>query len=54
MTSLQVYNHIRKWRTRWSVISKIKSDRELVWNEDGCCFYLHDDDKLQEYVKVTS
>ncbi|KAK1601339.1 hypothetical protein QYE76_016494 [Lolium multiflorum] len=39
VTTLQLYNHIRNWRTKWSVIMKMKSDRILDWSEDGCYFY---------------
>ncbi|KAK1617997.1 hypothetical protein QYE76_023514 [Lolium multiflorum] len=31
VTTLQLYNHIRNWRTKWSVIMKMKSDRILDW-----------------------
>jgi hypothetical protein len=52
--TLQVYNHIRKWRTKWNVIRKIKSDHTLQWSEDDCCFYLADEERLEEYMKVIS
>ncbi|KAK1687082.1 hypothetical protein QYE76_047930 [Lolium multiflorum] len=47
VSNLHVYDHIRKW----SVISKIKSDRTLQWSEDGCYFYLADKEMLDEYMK---
>jgi hypothetical protein len=54
VSTLQVYNHMKKWRTKWSVISKIKSDHTLKWSEHGCFFYLGDDERLEEYLKVIS
>jgi hypothetical protein len=54
VSTLQVYNHIRKWRTKCSVRSKIKSDHTLQWSKHGCCFYLGDEERLEEYLKVIS
>jgi hypothetical protein len=54
VSTIQVYNHIRKWRTKCSVISKIKSDRTLEWSEDGYCLYLDDEEMMHEYMKVIS
>ncbi|KAK1630951.1 hypothetical protein QYE76_005266 [Lolium multiflorum] len=50
VTTLQLYNHIRNWRTKWSVIMKMKSDRILDWSEDGCCFYGGDEGAADEYI----
>ncbi|KAK1680198.1 hypothetical protein QYE76_041046 [Lolium multiflorum] len=52
VTTLQLYNHIRNWRTKWSVIMKMKSDRILDWSEDGCCFYGGDEGAADEYITV--
>ena len=54
VTTLQLYNHIRNWRTKWSVIMKMKSDRILDWSEDGCCFYDGDEGAADEYIQVRS
>ncbi|KAK1683912.1 hypothetical protein QYE76_044760 [Lolium multiflorum] len=50
VTTLQLYNHIRNWRTKWIVIMKMKSDRILDWSEDGCCFYDSDEGAADEYI----
>ena len=50
VTTLQLYNHIRNWRTKWSVITKMKSDRILDWSEAGCCFYGGDEGAADEYI----
>ncbi|KAK1660773.1 hypothetical protein QYE76_048932 [Lolium multiflorum] len=49
-TTLHLYNHIRNWRTKWSVIMKMKSDRILDWSEAGCCFYDGDEGAADEYI----
>ncbi|KAK1647046.1 hypothetical protein QYE76_064851 [Lolium multiflorum] len=51
VTTLQLYSHIRNWRTKWSVIMKMKSDRILDWSEDGCCFYGDDEETADEYIQ---
>ncbi|KAK1698492.1 hypothetical protein QYE76_015189 [Lolium multiflorum] len=51
VTTLQLYNHIRNWRTKWIVIMKMKSDRILNWSEDGCCFYSGDEGAADEYIQ---
>ncbi|KAK1650373.1 hypothetical protein QYE76_068178 [Lolium multiflorum] len=51
VTTLQLYNHIRNSRTKWSVIMKMKSDRILDWSEDGCFFYDGDEETAEEYVQ---
>ncbi|KAK1695367.1 hypothetical protein QYE76_012064 [Lolium multiflorum] len=54
VTSLQIYNHIRNWRTKWCVIVKMKSDCILEWSEDGCCFCAADEESVDEYIQVVS
>ncbi|KAK1632943.1 hypothetical protein QYE76_007258 [Lolium multiflorum] len=51
VTTFQLYNHIRNWGTKWSVIMKVKSDRILDWSEDGCCFYGGDEETADEYIQ---
>jgi hypothetical protein len=53
VSTLQIYNYIKKWRTKWNIISKIKSDRSLEWSEDGQCFYLADEERMHEYMMVS-
>ncbi|KAK1669213.1 hypothetical protein QYE76_057372 [Lolium multiflorum] len=50
VTTLQLYNHIRNWRMKWSVI-KMKSNRILDWREDGYCFYGGDEGAADEYIQ---
>ncbi|KAK1670140.1 hypothetical protein QYE76_058299 [Lolium multiflorum] len=54
VTTLQLYNHIRNRRTKWSLIMKMKSDRILDWSEDGCCFYGGDEETANEYIQLRS
>ncbi|KAK1665385.1 hypothetical protein QYE76_053544 [Lolium multiflorum] len=51
VTTLQLYNHIRNWRTKWSVILKIKIDRILYWSEDVRCFCAADEDTADDYIQ---
>ncbi|KAK1618337.1 hypothetical protein QYE76_023854 [Lolium multiflorum] len=52
VTALQLYNHIRNWRMKWSVIMKMKSDRILDSSKDGCCFYGDDEETADEYIQL--
>ncbi|KAK1698838.1 hypothetical protein QYE76_015535 [Lolium multiflorum] len=49
-TTLQLYNHIKNWRMKWSIITKMKSNRILDWSEAGCCFYDGDEGAADEYI----
>jgi hypothetical protein len=40
VTSTQVYNHLRKWRTKWIHISKLKDLSGAQWDEDSCTITL--------------
>ncbi|KAK1653972.1 hypothetical protein QYE76_071777 [Lolium multiflorum] len=51
IATLQLYNHIRNWKTKWSVIMKMKSDRILDWSEDGYCFYGGDEGTANKYIQ---
>ncbi|KAK1604474.1 hypothetical protein QYE76_028147 [Lolium multiflorum] len=51
VTTLQLYNHIRNWRTKWTVIMKMKTDGNLDWSEDGCCFDAADEDTADDYIQ---
>jgi hypothetical protein len=54
VTTLQLDNHIRNWRTKWSIIMTMKCDRILYWSKDGCCFYNGDEGAADEYIQVRS
>jgi hypothetical protein len=43
VTSTQVYNHLRKWRTRWIHISKLRDLSGAQWDEDSCTIVLEAD-----------
>jgi hypothetical protein len=34
VTSTQVYNHLRKWRQKWSMVSKLKDLSGALWDDD--------------------
>jgi hypothetical protein len=36
VTSTQVYNHLRKWRTSCIHISKLTNLNSAQWDEDSC------------------
>ena len=42
VSSQQVYNHLRKWRTRWIHISKLRDLSGAGWDEDSCTIILED------------
>jgi hypothetical protein len=48
----QVYNHLRKWRHKWSVITLMKNEGKLKWCDNGTCFILEGDGNLREHLKV--
>jgi hypothetical protein len=54
VSTLQIYNHMRRWMTKWSVIIKMKSDCTQDWSEDDCCLYAADEETAHEYIKVVS
>jgi hypothetical protein len=48
----QIYNHIRKWRNKWSLISILKCEDKLKWSEYDTCFVLDDEENLYDHLKV--
>jgi hypothetical protein len=52
VSTLQIYNHVRKWRHRWSVISRMKTEGKLKWSEAATCFLLEEEDNLHDHLKV--
>jgi hypothetical protein len=40
MTSSQVYNNLRKWRTKWVKVYKLKELSGANWDEDLCMITL--------------
>jgi hypothetical protein len=53
VTSTQVYNHSRKWRTRWIHISKLRDLSGAQWDEDRCTIVL-EADHYQGHVMVST
>jgi hypothetical protein len=43
VTSTQVYNHLRKWRTRWIQINKLRDMSGAQWDEETCTIVLETD-----------
>jgi hypothetical protein len=52
VSTLQIYNHVRKWRHRCSVISRMKSEGKLKWSKAATCFLLEEEDNQHEHLKV--
>jgi hypothetical protein len=48
-----VYNHLRKWRTRWIHISKLRDLSDAQWDEDNCTIVL-EADHYHEHVTVST
>ena len=40
VTSTQVYNHLRKWRSRWIQVSKLRDLSGVSWDENTCSIVL--------------
>jgi hypothetical protein len=53
VTSTQVYNHLRKWRTRWIKISKMRDLSGAQWDEYTCTIVL-ETDHYQGHVTVST
>jgi hypothetical protein len=53
VTSTQVYNHLRKWRTRWIQINKRRDLSGAQWDEDTCTIML-ETDHYQGHVTVST
>jgi hypothetical protein len=53
VTSTQVYNHLRKWRTRWIQISKLRDLSGAQWDEDSCTIVL-EADQYQGHITVNT
>ena len=51
VTSTQVYNHLRKWRSRWQKICRLKEIRGALWNEESYVIFL-EDEHYKGYIKV--
>lgn len=49
----QVYNHLRKWRTKWAKICRLKDLSAANWDEDLCMICL-DPEHYHNHVKVHS
>lgn len=53
VTSTQVYNHLRKWCTKWAKVCRLKELSGANWDEDLCMITL-DLEHYHGHVKVTS
>jgi protein associated with RNAse G/E len=49
VSTQHMYNHVRKWRVKWNVISMLKNEGKLKWCDVGTCFVLKDDN-LHEHL----
>jgi hypothetical protein len=53
VTSTQVYNHLRKWRTRWIQINKLRDLSSAQWDEETCTIVL-ETDHYQGHITVST
>jgi hypothetical protein len=53
VTSTKVYNHLRKWRTRWIHVSKLRDLTGAQWDEDNCIIML-EADHYQGHIMVST
>ena len=51
VTGNQVYNHLRKWRSRWQKICRLKDISGALWNEESYVISL-EEDHYNGYIKV--
>jgi hypothetical protein len=40
VSSTQVYNHLRKWRQRWLIVSRLHDLSEAQWCDESKCIIL--------------
>ena len=40
VSATQVYNHLRKWRSRWIQVSKLRDLSRASWDENTCSIVL--------------
>ena len=52
VTTMQMYNHMRKWRIKWNMILKIKTKKFVRWMPNSSSFLVDDEDKLMEFLLV--
>ena len=53
LSGTQVYNHLRKWRSRWVKVCRLKQLSGALWDESNYMITL-DDDHYNGHVKVRS
>jgi hypothetical protein len=53
VTSTQVYNHLRKWRTRWIQINKLGDLSGAQWDEETCTIVLETDHYQGDFTVST-
>jgi hypothetical protein len=51
VTGQQVYNHLRKWRSRWVKVCKLKDISGALWDEDTFVISL-EEGHYAAYIKV--
>ena len=52
VTTMQLYNHMRKWRIKWNMILKLKAKKFVRWLPDSSIFLVDDEDKMREHLLV--
>ena len=53
VTGNQVYIHLRKWRSKWQKICRLKDLSGALWVEDVYMISL-DDEHFKEHIKVST
>ena len=52
VTTLQLYNHLRKWRMKWNNICTLREHNFITWSSVGSFFMIEDDEQLRQHLAV--
>ena len=42
VSNIQLYNHLRKWKTRWNHLRSLAQVEGVQWREESSTFYMYD------------
>ena len=42
VNNIQLYNHLRKWKTRWNHLWSLPQAKGVQWREESSTFYMDD------------
>ena len=52
VTTIQVYNHLRKWRNKQNTLRSLDQVEGVEWQEESTCFMM-DEDMFIKHVRVS-